>query len=221
MKLKPNQILFAVIGLLLLLPACSKPKVQQLRTGTEYRNNNPQDESSAFGPTIYVFFQDNVVSVYKEISAKGDIVRQNSDGTLQSSSDRWDLRVGAPKGESLIKGTDQSTSMEVLFGPGDRMPVLQYAPYKIEGTSVYIDWHNNHSPYFALSGSGSGSEVFTIKNDGLVLESATSPGFILTLDESAKVHAQNSSEEMMNQTLVEQREQTLQSLKKAQELRGQ
>jgi hypothetical protein len=212
LKLVP---LIALGSLFLLLPACSNSHV---RIGTDYKNNKDSDlQGSAFSSTIYVFFSDHVVSVYKEISAKGDIARLKSNETLQSSSDRWDLRIGAPKGASLSKGTDETTSMEVLFGPGDRMPVLEYATYKIEGTSIYIDWSQHHSEYFALSSCSSGSEVFTIKNDGLVLESATSPGFTLTLDASGKSHALSSTDEKMNQLAVDYQEQSRIAIKREQE----
>ena len=158
---------------------------QGLRMRMDYKNSRESElESSAFSSIVYIF-GDQGVSVYKEVSAKGDICRKNSDGSLQSSSDRWDIRVGAAKGSSLIKGTDEETHMEVLFGPGDRMPVLENAPYKVEGSSVWVDWSQGHSRYFPLSRANSDAEVFTIKNDGLVLESATSPGLTLTLSMGA------------------------------------
>ena len=200
--------LISLGSLLLLLPACSKPNSQVL-IAKDYKNNKDSNlQDSAFSSTIYVFFSDHVVSVYKEISAKGDIAGLKSNGTLQSSSDRWDLRVGAPRGAILSKGTDRTTSMEVYFGPGDRMPVLEFAPYKIEGSSVYIDWSQNHSLFFSVSGCGSGSEVFTIKNDGLILESATNPGFILTVQENGKNHALSSLEERQNLAYQEAQEQS-------------
>jgi hypothetical protein len=218
LKLVP---LIALGSLLLLLPACSKSN-SQVRIGMDYKNNRNSDlQSSAFSSTVYVFFNDHVVSVYKEISAKGDIARLKSDGTLQSSSDRWDLRIGAPKGSSLSKGTDETTRMEVLFGPGDWMPVLEYAPYKIEGTSVYVDWSQHHSVYFVLSGCGSGSEVFTIKNEGLVLESATTPGFTLTLDASGKSHGLSSFEERQHEQRQQYEENQRELREKLQKLRGQ
>ena len=187
-------------SLLLLLPACSKLNSPSLRFGMDYMNNKESaNVGSAFSATVYVFFNNNVMSVYKVISAKGDIARLKSNGELQSSSDRWDLRIGAPRGSSLSKGTDETTSMEVLFGPGDLMPVLKYAPYKIEGSSVYVDWSQNHSDYFALSGCSSGSEVLTIKNEGLVLESATTPGFNLTLNVNGKNHGLSSLENLQHE----------------------
>ncbi len=159
--------------------------VRSLRLGMEYKASLPSElNSSAFAASIYIF-SDKGLSVYDEVSAKGDICRKVSDGSLLSSADRWDIRVGAARGASLIKGTDEETRMEVLFGPGDWMPVLENAPYKLEGDSIWVDWSQGHSSYFQLTHANSGAEVFTIKNDGLILESSTSPGFILTLNLNA------------------------------------
>ena len=177
----------------MLLPACSKSptnipslgedssKRQGLRIGTDYKDNNMG--VGPFSASIYVF-GDRTVSVYKEVGIKQDIVRRKSDGRVIYLGGDW-VQVGAAKGTSLIGGPDGKTSVEVLFGPGDRMPVLVNALYKIEGTSAYVDWSQAHSEYFDLAGGDSRSEVFSIKNDGLVLESATVPGYTLTLSINA------------------------------------
>lgn len=196
--------LIALGSILLLLSGCSK---NNLRTGTDYKNVMAPASPSAsdFSSTIYVFFSDNVVSVYRVINAGSIVVRLQRDGSLHASSQSYDMQIGGrPKGTILMKGTDETTRMEVLFGPGDWMPVLEYAPYKVEGSSVYVDWSQNHSLYFSVTASTSGSEVFTIKNEGLVLESSTTPGFTLTLDTNGKHHAISSGQERYNLNLQEQ-----------------
>lgn len=131
---------------------------------------------------VYIFRNEGV-SVDALIIDGGDIYRDTRDGSL--------LVAGALISYGLImqplsggypKGSRVQQFYEVIFGPHDRMPVLENTTYRVEGASVYVDWSQHHSKYFGTSGCGSASEVFNIKNDGLILESATSPGFILTLD---------------------------------------
>lgn len=161
---------------------------QGLQLGTVYQSSRPfviqSGGSFLFSSTIYIF-SDRGVSVYYTVSTNGDILQRKTDGAIitgdDSSARGWNHAVGGfQKGATLTKGNDPTPLFTVVFGPGDRMPVLQNAPYKIKGTSVWVDWSQAHSSYFTLSGANSGSEVWTIKNDGLVLESATSPGFTLT-----------------------------------------
>jgi len=141
---------------------------------------------SPFGATVYVF-SNQTVSVYKEIGIGEDICIGKKSGefiTSAAGSSRLfnNLRgLGAPKGATLSTSDHDDDTWVVIFGPGDRMPVLESAPYNVQGTSVYVDWSQGHSKYFALSRCSSDSEVFTIKNEGLVLESATQPGFTLTM----------------------------------------
>jgi len=174
-----------------------------------------------FNSTVYVFFQDNVVSVYKVVNTASIVVRRSSDNALLTSSQRPDLQIGGkPRATMLTKGNDATTRMDVLFGPGDMMPVLEYAPYKIEGTSLYVDWSQNHSEFFPVSGCGSSSEVFTIKNEGLVLESASTPGFILTLDVSGGQRAISSVADRSNQLSAQYQQENRDYQKKLQQLRG-
>jgi hypothetical protein len=168
-----------------------------LRIGMDYRNTLPSHMGRAgnffdFNGTAYVFNRTGV-SVYRLVGPEGDIYQRHSDGMLLASGDLWNYPPGKPKGSSVILGTDGETRMDVIFGPGDRMPVLENAPYKVEGDSIYIDWSQGHSRYFALGDVGSGSEVFTIKNEGLVLASATAPGMTLTLSINSEQSASTAS----------------------------
>jgi hypothetical protein len=193
MKTLLRHVQLSTLGaLLVLLAACSKPtgggstlpdaspKVQGLRIGKEYQNNKPTGSpiggGYVYGATVFVFANQGV-SVFKVIGDQGNIfLEKRDDGNYYVASSNG----GHPK------GTKVSDNLDVVFGPGDRVPVLENAPYKVEGSSVYVDWSQNHSQFFKLTFSDSGSEVFTIKNDGLVLESSTTPGFTLTLNMSAR-----------------------------------
>lgn len=160
----------------ILAVSCSERN--SLKIGMEYIHDGNQ---SPFSSTVYVF-SDQGVSVYMEVGKSEDICVQKKDGAFLTSADSSNLRgVGAAKGTSLSRSDRDDNPLLVIFGPGDRMPVLESAPYKIQGASVYVDWSQGHSKYFAVSRCNSGSEVFTIKNEGLVLESATQPGFTLTM----------------------------------------
>ena len=132
-----------------------------------------------YGATVYVFANQGV-SVFKVISDEGNIfLEKRQDGNYYITS-------GVGFGGGHPKGTKVGDNLDVVFGPGDRVAVLENAPYKVDGSSVYVDWSQNHSQFFKLTFPNSGSEVFTIKNDGLILESSTSPGFTLTLNMSAR-----------------------------------
>ena len=161
-----------------------------LRTGMEYQCNSgsvfqPATSTYLFSSTFYVFGKQGV-SVSKVISDTGDIFRSKKNGKFMDSSTLMSTWLegagGRRRGTSLSAFGD---TLDVVLGPGDRMPVLINAPYKIVGTSVYIDWSQAQSQFFHLSSCNSGSEVLTIKNDGLVLESATQTGFVLTLNMNA------------------------------------
>lgn len=203
MKITIKQIsLVAATTLLLSVASCSKSagdkltahdssqKVQGLRVGMVYQSSRPSlmqvGGSFLSSSTGYVFSKDGV-SVYWIISENGDVLRRQTDGSFLTGNDAGVRAYGGTavggfqKGAILGKGDIAATRVEVIFGPGDKMPILENAPYKVEGSSVYVDWSQSHSQYFGLSGCNSGSEVFTIKNDGLVLDSATAPGYTLTL----------------------------------------
>lgn len=177
MPIYKSLLLLAAI----LVTSCSER--QRLKTGMEYVHSGSE---LPFSSTVYVF-SDETVSVFMEIGKGEDICTRKRDGeiitsTTGTSSFFNNLRgVGAAKGVTLSRNDHDEDALVVIFGPGDRMPVLESAPYKIQGTSVYVDWSQNHSKYFAVSHRSSDPEVFTIKNEGLVLESATRPGYTLTM----------------------------------------
>jgi hypothetical protein len=156
-------------------------KLQGLRIGMEYdwnkESGSPVGGGYVYGSTVYIFGSQGV-SVYKVIGNEGNIFLDRKQRTYITSNGLG-LQGGHPK------GTRVGRDLVVIFGPGDRVPVLENAPYKVEGTSIYVDWSQSHGTFFPLSFSSSNSEVFTIKNDGLVLESSTSPGFNLTLNINA------------------------------------
>lgn len=160
------------LGLLAPTTACSgRPSSVGLRMGIDYVANLGSQE--LHGPPIYRFDKQRV-----SVSC---VVRDDH------------VVVRTPKGEFIgyqgavkPKGTQFFTAGVVVLGPGDRMPVLENAPYNIDGISVLVDWSQGHSQYLSLTRSNSGSEVFTIKNNGLILESAIVPGFVLTLDASGR-----------------------------------
>lgn len=176
---------------LLLLAACSKSPADKIRMGMEYQDAAPfvvqEGGSFLFASMTYIFSKQGV-SVYYNIGPKGDIYQRQSDGVILTSDDYRVRAMGGTavggyrKGEILSKGNDPSTSVKVIFGPGDRMPVLQGAQYRVEGDSIFVDWSGGHSPYFAVTESGSGTEVWTVKNNGLLLDNVTVPGIILTLN---------------------------------------
>ena len=213
-----KYIPLTILGsLLLLLPACSK---QKLRLGMEYTTGpSIVQEGGTFlsSSTVYVF-TDQGVSVSWIISKEGDVFIRKADGALITGNDPNVRAMGGTavggheQGETLSKEGVPDSQITVVLGPGDRMPILQNAPYRVEGTSVYVDWSKGHSQYFDFSGCSSGSEVFTIKNEGLILESATQPGYTLTMGIQALTP--------MEQVLHDERQQTLQQLKKLRELRG-
>jgi hypothetical protein len=184
--------LAALSASLILLSACSKSggdgssspqvidtKPKGLRIGMEYNNNSEFGYPVGCGSGVYssriYIFGNSGVSVYGVISSGGDIF-------LDNSRQVYITQNGLGLGGGHPKGTHVGDNLVVSYGPGDRVTFLDNASYKVDGTSVYVDWSQHHGELFPLTFCGSGSEVFTIKNDGLVLESATSPGFNLTLN---------------------------------------
>jgi hypothetical protein len=182
MKAKFKNFLLVIFGALaLLLPAC-KPSSQGLRIGMDYQNSTATTVKVGYCYQVYSSviynFGSQGVSVYRVLSDQGGLFRSRDDGSLWAPDELLGLVGGKKKGTSFMRG---SQTFDVLLGSGDKMPVLVNAPYKIQGTSVYVDWSQGHSEYFPISGCGSGSEVLNIKNDGLVLESATTPGVSFTI----------------------------------------
>jgi hypothetical protein len=186
----------------LLLASCSEG--HKLKRDVEYTHSGVD---SIFSSTVYVF-SDQVVSVYKVVGSGEDICIQKKDGKVVTSDGSsvaniyWFNKlhgVGAPKFSTLSKGADDDNPLQVIFGPGDQMPVLESAPYRIQGASVYVDWSKAHSQYFEFAHCASGSEVFNIKNEGLVLESSTSPGYNLTMGERAPTPAEKIERAMKEQ----------------------
>jgi hypothetical protein len=165
-----------------------------IRLGKHYVNSHAstmgQSGYSDFSSTIYVF-SDRSVSVYKIVSPKGNIYSNHSDGTLFASAGFLiNNHPGMPKGTSQALIGEGENRMDVMLGPGDRMPVLINAPCKIDAESVYVDWSQGHSRYFPVADCNSDPEVFTIKSGGLVLASATDPGYTLTLN----INSENDDE---------------------------
>jgi len=188
--------LVALNSLVLLSPSCSKstdsasnsavkqpssPAVTQpsnakgLRIGGEYKANRESvgapGGGAVFQGVVYKFGEKGV-SVWKILSQgryPGHIFRSKADGSLYAHTTGY-----------------MDLPSDIVLGPGERVPILENATYKVDGSSVYVDWSRNHSKYFPLSGCDSSSEVLNIKNEGLILESATAPGHTLTLDMFAK-----------------------------------
>lgn len=163
----------------------SPTETKGLRIGLEYKNNWAsvpyRGEACIFSGCIYIFGSDGV-SVYKVLgqeSGGGHIFRSKKDGSVFAGLSGYAIS------SFYYPNRPVPPDLDVIFGPGERVPVLENAFYKVDGTSVYVDWNRHHSQYFSLTGSDSGSEVFTIKNDGLILESATVRGYTLTLQMSS------------------------------------
>lgn len=189
MKKLFNQNLVLALSIVL-LTSCS-PR-QNLKTGTDYVHQ----EQGLFSSTVYVF-SEQTVSVYK-IVAPGQDVCAKSDGSIVTSDDTASNSyyynalhgVGARAGTTLSKGEGDDNRLKVLFGAGDRMPIVESVSFAVTGTSVQIDLSQGHTKYFEIAHCNSGPEVFSIKNDGLVLESASTPGFILTMGSAAPTQQQ-------------------------------
>ena len=178
-------LLISLFSLMFFISGCSDPKNRIV--GKEYKHNQQsgQDysEGIVYDGTIYKFGSQGV-SIFLKVGRSGNILLDKKKNHLFSSNGNVFRREGFPRGSTVAK-TEEGEILEIVFGPGDMVPVLENAPYKVEGSSIYVDWSQNHSKYFELTFCDSGSEVFTIKNEGLVLESATRPGKTLTLDMSA------------------------------------
>lgn len=186
MKTSITKVAFAILSVVI-VSACSRES--DLKMGMEYSYTM---YDSPFSSTVFVF-SERGVSVFDVVGRGDDICIRKKDGAILTSAGTYSLRgVGAAKGTILSKGGSEN-DLEVLFGPGDQVPILESAAYRIERDSVVVDWSQGHSARFGLASvtyhrlvqTGSGSEVFTIKNNGLILESATSPGIVLTMGKKA------------------------------------
>ena len=136
-----------------------------------------------FSSLILVFRDHGEFFVYREIGKGQDICFKN-DGSCVTSADSIELRnIGAPKFTRLARGGDKTDKNQllVMYGPGDKMPVIEFGSYKMQGSSVLVDWSKSQSKDFSISHCKTGPELFTIKNEGFVLESSTTPGFTLTM----------------------------------------
>jgi len=177
-----------------LIAGCSKPK--DLIIGKKYSNNVPSGEDYAEGivysGTEYHFYKTGV-NIYKEVGKSGNILYDKQQKIYFTSNGNMLRRVGYPPGAKIEGGEN----LDVIFGPGDLVPIMELAPYKAEGTSVLVDWGQKHTEYFKFSYCNSGSEVFTIKNNGLVLESATQPGYNLTMSGNAPTKEEQLNNELM------------------------
>ena len=171
MKITRINMLGAMFSSLFLLSAYSQTSTS-LAIGQDYVVNQNVIFTSRFGEQAVIWnkiiynFSTTGVSIWYVTNNSGYIYRANADGSFYASV--------YPRPYGDLPGV-------ACLGPGMRMPVLINAPYKIVGTSVMVDWSQGHSKYFQISGCNSGPEVFTVKNSGLILESATTPGFVLTL----------------------------------------
>ena len=62
-----------------------------------------------------------------------------------------------------------------------RIPILENAPYKINGFTLTIDWSKHKPNYFPLTGSNNLNETFNIENTGYILRSATDTNLYLSM----------------------------------------
>ncbi len=82
---------------------------------------------------------------------------------------------GIPTGDGAIVTNATSPYDHVI-----RIPILENAPYRIQGATLTIDWSKHKPNYFPLTGSNNTSESFTLENTGLLLRSTTNTNLYLS-----------------------------------------
>lgn len=124
---------------------------------------------------IYVFTPKGV-TVSIKMNNPGGIAVNNASGEIVRLCEKtWH------KGEAL--SDKDGHSLTVAFGPGDLMPILQDAPYKLEGHSIYVDWSRGQTKYFEFIskyGFNSEPQILAVENEGMVLK--TLSGDVFTVD---------------------------------------
>ena len=154
-------------------PALERDKSTGLRYGKEYRFNRAIDKDGWNTPAMcaatLTFDPQGVTACYVMNNPGGVAVDQKSGEFVLLKEKTW------TKGTALLD--KEQNALVVLFGPGDSMPILQNAPYRIDGHSIYVDWSRGQTKYFTLArkyGASSEPEIMAIENDGMILK--TVPG---------------------------------------------
>jgi len=164
-------------------PRNSDAKPNALKMGNEYDRAgdffSPPGGGLAFNKIIYKFSRRGV-SVFYVLGPSGYIHRAE-DGNLFITARESPPWVVA--------------SSQVELGPGSAVPILNDAPFSVQGMSIDVDWSKKetHSQYFDVTQCSPGSEVWNLKNDGLIMKSATSPGNIFTLNAAAGMMTDSSA----------------------------